>query len=276
MESQLSQAQIPQPPDELFVRQNRKQSAGETVRSYFLEKIECIGGKGIFAYRIGATHPEKCWPTIEGVYALGQVKIVLREFISLCKNPLIGLGVLLYDKNKLMGRFIVIYDKIYEVHVKKMEFLCPTAVATYQFLSNFLIEIGCDKEISEQFAFRVAQMPDMDDAYRYLAQDLATEWEITNNPNKEIDRILHIYLQREKRLGVITKIKTPIQLLKLALLIPKYKKAFIKYQHFIKDMKYDEGDWYWVCMRSEYEYGGIPFETRVAGITQPQRYEYQT
>lgn len=271
MEQQQLHAQIPQPPDTLFVRENRKQTTGETIRGYFIEKIECIGGKGIFIHRVGATYPEKGWPTIEGLYALGQVKMILREFLKLCKSPLIGLGVLLYDRNKLMNQFILIYDKIYEIHVKKIEFLCPTAVATYQFLANFLIETGCDKEVSEQFAFRMAQIPDMDDAYRYLQQDLATEFKSTDNPKKEIERIYQIYIQREKRLFVAPKVKLPFQLLKMLLLFPKYKKAFIKYQHFIQNMKYDEGDWYWVCMRSEYEYGGIPYEKRVEGITEPKR-----
>ena len=101
---------IPEPPKEIFLY--RKDGVlGEGAPIYLLEKIECLVGKGILVHRVGATHPEKGWPTPEALLMLNQVKRSILEFLILLKNPLILLGVILHDKNDLMDRFNSLFLK---------------------------------------------------------------------------------------------------------------------------------------------------------------------
>lgn len=275
------QGQIPQPPDELFVTENVEYSNGEKTRIYFLEKIECIRGKGILVHRVGALYPEKGWPTPEALHELGKVKRLLRESIDLFKFPSLTLGLLFYDKNKLLNQFIILFDNIYRTRSlngakslsRKMEFLCPTAVSMFLFISGFLKDCGYNKDIAEQFAFRIAQIPEMDDAYRYRIQDLASCYEPKNAPRKEIKRLGEIYWEREHEYSARPKIAKVIKLVELLLLVPKYNKAFKKNAHYITGMALDEGDKYWCSLRSEYDYDGKTYEEKQVGLQKPQVYE---
>lgn len=273
MPTDNQQGYIPTPPPELYVRKNRNNTTGEKTRAYILEKIDCKTNEGIFVYRVGATYPEKGWPTPEGLFALNQVKRLIREFLELCKNPLIALGVVTYDKEKLMDQFVVLFDKMYEVHTRKMEFLCPASKNFYLFVSNFLKDCGYSKDGSEQFAFRLAQIPEMDDAYRYRLQDLCTSYDPENAPRNEVKRLGEVYIKREHDGSVKPKIHRIIKLLQIILLVPKYNRAFNNNVKYIKAMSLDEGDKYWCSLRSEYDYDGKTYEEKQEGLIKPQIYE---
>lgn len=260
---------IPTPPSELFVREKRTLTTGEEVPVYMLEKIDCLPQQGILVYRTGATYPEKGWPTPEAIYSLNQIKKIILEFMGLCKNPFILFGLLITDKNVLMRRFNVVFEKVFEVHVLKEEYLCPAARAFYNFVFAVLKDLGFDEEVSKKFAFNLAQILEYDNAYRYRVQDVMTELNINNSLVKEVAKLTKLWSSREKGL-VHLKMKQIITPLSYFLYIPKYKKAVLKNLHILKGMKYDAADWYWCCLRNDYNYSGISLEERQVGIEIPK------
>jgi hypothetical protein len=56
------------------------------------------------------------------------------------------------------------------------------------------------------------------------------------------------------------------------MLIPKYRNAFLNVIRFIKEMEYDDADWYWVCARNDYNYGGLSIEERSKDKKFPKQY----
>jgi len=266
------EVQTPVPPDELYVRERRTATTGERARVFLTDKVEATLDKGILFYHTGATYPKKGWITPEAIYALNQFKRLFMEFLWWLSNPFFALWLVFSNKTKLMQSFNNIFDKIYETYVLKEAYLCPTATHFYRFLASFLVECGYDNQTSHDFAFRLAQIVEADDAYRYLIQDLATEYDVKNSPRSELKRLEGIYIQREERMGVLPKIRQMMRIVQVALLVPKYKRAFKKHSHLIKGMAYDEADWYWVCMRGEYNYGGKSWEDRQIGLVRPQAY----
>ncbi len=273
--------QVPQPPDELFKRDRKQGLLGERAPIYILEKIECTLDKGIQVYRTGATHPEKGWPTPEAVYALNQVKKIIHEFMGLAKNPLVALGLLITDKNTLLHRFNIIFEKVFGAHTIKEEFFCPASRSLYQFLKKVLQELGIDEEIGNTFAYNVSHLIEYDNAYRYRAQDMMSACNfqaLQKNPRKEVLRLIELWRTRESfdSRGVTWKMERLVRPLLSLLYIPKYKKALVNNAKILEGMKYDEGDWYWCCMRGEYEYGGISWEDRQIGLSRPTMYYANT
>ncbi len=279
----MEERQIPGPPAELFERQHRHQTTGETIPLYHLDEdrkpscIECLSGKGMFVYRTNAEYPEKGFPTPEGMYALNQVKRLLVIFSRLCFHPLITLGVALMDKNILMSMYNEMFDKLYETHAYKEIFFCDAARYFNKFLSSFLVDCGFNEEISKGFAFRVSQIVEGDNMYRYRIQDIAGEFNKENNPATEVRRLFGVYSEREETPSMVLKIKRMVVPLQILLLIPKYREAFIKNSHFIEKMKLDDGDYYWASLAGPwnskpngavYNWRGTTWEERMAQIKQ--------
>ena len=264
----MPELQVPAPPPELFVREHRQETTGEVVPLYPLEKIECLAGKGILVYRVDALYPEKGWPQPAQIYALNQVKRIIVEFAGLCSNPLIALGVLFTDKNRLMERFSSLFDKLYETYTIKEEFLCDASRYFYKFLSSFLTDCGFNPEISKAFSLRVAQVVEGDNRYRYRLQDIAGEYR--GGSRQEVTRLFNLYVEREDSKGFIAlKVGKIINLVELFLLIPKYEKAFIKNSYLIKHMALDDGDYYWANQgggdtkpQGNYNFKGLSWEER--------------
>lgn len=260
--------QIPNPPKELFVREHREETTGEVIPLYPLEKIDCISGKGILVYRTEALYPEKGWPQPAQIYALNQIKRMLVEFAGLCSSPFIALGIALTDKNVLMNRFNSLFDKLYETYSIKEEFMCDASRYFNKFLSAFLIDCGFDPEISRNFAFRCAQIVEGDNRYRYRLQDIAGEYK--EGAGREVQRLMMLYSEREDGHLVTAKIRKMVNMVKVLLIIPRYKKAFLKNAYLIKFMAMDDGDWYWANQGGNgkekplgnYNYKGLSWEER--------------
>jgi len=265
------EVRIPTPPPELFVREKRTATTGEQAPIYMLDKIDCVPLQGVLVYRTGATYPEKGWPTPEALYSLNQIKRMILEFMGLCKNPFILLGLLVTDKNTLMRRFNVVFEKVFELHVLKEEFMCPAARAFNNFVFAVLKDLGFEEEVSKKFAFYIAQILEYDNAYRYRVQDVMTALDLNNSLSKEVRRLIELWASREEGF-VHVKMKQIVTPLTYLLYVPKYRRAISKNLHILKDMKYDDADWYWCCMRSDYKYGGISWEDRQIGIVRPQMF----
>ncbi len=270
---------IPKQPPEVFIRKTNH-VAGVTYPAFVLDEqrkpapIEFVEGKGIFVYREGALHPEKGWPYAEQIYAMDIIKRILVELTGMLSNPLLLLGFIFADKNILMRRFNSVFDKAYELpNMYEERFLCDASRYSIKFLSSCLIDCGYNETISRAFSYRISLIVEGDSRYRYVIQDLAGEFDKDAKPRKEIKRLLRIYTEREDAKDLALKIKRMFNLITLLLLIPKYRRAFIKNSYLIPFMRLDDADFYWADIaavgnygikpKANYNYRGKSFEERM-------------
>ncbi len=253
----------------------------EQVWIHSTTHFEMMENVGALRHIEGAKYPMKGIPTPDKVQGVNIIKTLLREFVKY--SPLF----IFVNKNKLFASFNILTNRILKSTVVEHiavphKYLCATSHGVYSIIANFLVNVGVNEEIAENTAYNIAHIFEHDDAWRYRLQDMATECDInaiTDNPTKEIKRLLKIYRVRQnmqynpKFASFLTdKIELLIKPLYILFLIPKFKNAFVQTAYFIKTMEYDDSDWYWVCLRDDYNYGGKTIEERSKGITPPKLY----
>lgn len=257
---------IPQPIPESFENPSKEKQIVNDAVTQILEKIEYKAMQGVFIHVKGGLHPKKGFPTPEAIWAINQVKILIREAI---KFPLL----FVHNKNKLLNSFNFIVNKGMSPYYLKEFYLCPTASAINWIGLIFLVRIGVNQTVASNTAKIFAHVFEYDDAYRYRIQDLANATSseaMAENPRREIKKLMNILRERELYNQVVQpKFEIASKLLLIALLIPKYKKAFIEaIQGQIERMQPDKGDWYWMCMRGDYDFGGLSYAERHKLFTQ--------
>lgn len=260
------------------------QGIKEPVWVHSTTHFEMMENVGALRYIEGATYPAKGIPTPEKVQGVNIIKSIITESIKYA--PLF----IFINKNKLFSSFNRITNRILKSTVTDHiavphQYLCATAHGVYSIIAHFMVNLGVDEEIAENTAYNVAHIFEHDDAWRYRVQDMATEANIDNlfdNPVNEINRLLELYKQRQDRFDDavhhyadtphVGKIRKMVTLVKYALYIPVVRKSFMNTIRFIKSMEYDESDWYWVCFRDDYNYGGKTVEERSRGLVPPKQY----
>ena len=138
----------------------------------------------------------------------------------------------------------------------------------------------------QDFLRTIVLIWEFDNSYRFRGQDVFSELNKDNlriNPRKEIMRLFTIGLQRERAglsekdkealrksgaefFDVAMKWKLILKLLKTVLFFSKdFTKLFADFfnELTIEEFKFDEGDWYWVCERCDYDFGGKSFTERL-------------
>lgn len=249
----------------------------EPVWVHSTTHFEMMENVGALRYIEGATYPAKGIPTPEKIYGVNIIKSIIRE--SAKYAPLF----LFVNKNKLFKSFNTITNRILQSTVVDHitvphKYFCATAHGVYSIIANFLVNIGVDEEIAEKTGYNIAHIFEHDDAWRYRLQDFATIINISDlheNPSKELERAILEVARRQAFGGdnpISTRLKLFIKPIKLVMMLPKYRNAFFNVIRFIKEMEYDESDWYWVCFRDDYNYGGKSVEERSAGLTPPKQY----
>lgn len=227
---------------------------------YLFKKVEAVKGQGMLVSYDGALYPARGFPTQEVFAATYFIKRTIRESL---KFPLL----FLYSKKKLIRSFNLIGFISLENAIHPNYIFCPAAEKIRLMVKTFLKEIGIPEKDANFFAKYIACIFEHDNAYRYRVQDLATEsneLDLLNNPSREIKRLLGIFLERDDNPVVREKFNRFVFFIKIALFFPKYKKAFKKAVLLGLDgLKYDRQDWYWVCQRTDYLYGGLTKEERL-------------
>lgn len=250
--------------------------AKEPVWVYSTSHFEMIENLGAIRYVDGATYPAKGIPTPEKIYGVNIIKTILKE--SARYFPLF----IFFNKNKLCTSFNTITNRILKSTVVEHiavphKYFCPTAHGCYSIIANFLVNIGVDEEIAENTAYNIAHIFEHDDAWRYRLQDIATAINVSDlvdNPQKEMVRINKLFAERSfgNLNPIVKRFENFVFLVRIVLLIPKYKQAFLSIVRFIKEMEYDDADWYWVCARDDYNYGGKTVEERSVGVQLPKQF----
>lgn len=233
-------------------------------------RFELVPYLGALRHVEGATHPAKGIPTPAAVYQLNHIKTFIKE-----ATRYLPVLLLFVSKDKLARSFIEIFDRSFKPYMVERLYLCKSAYQTYRFLTEFFDGIGVGWAQSEELAYRLAHIMEYDDAWRYIAQDLATEsneYELITRPRREIKRLLTLLEERSTKV-VSTKLIKMANIILLLLVIPKYKRAFVHASQYIKGMQFDEADRYWVSFRDDYKFHGKSFEERSKGVKIPPLYE---
>lgn len=241
-----------------------KKVASEQEFTHVLEKVEYVPFQGIMIYCQNALYPKKGFPTVESVFAVNVVKTLTIQFFVL--SPVL----LLFGKDKVLSAYNEIANRAMDGYRLQDFYLCKASYAIFLTIFHFLKAMKVKERIAIVAANNIAHIFEYDDAWRYRLQDLITETsfeELKKNPQKEIDRVLGIYLSRDFCPPINKKVKGFVFGVKLSLRIPFIKRAFINSLH-LDNAKFDEGDWYWVCQRNDYLFGGKTYEERSATITQ--------
>lgn len=253
----------------------------EPVFVYNTTHFEMIEDLGALRHVEGATYPSKGIPMPDSLHSVNIIKSILKEMVRF-------LPILLFiKKDRVLKSFNTVTNRVLKDTVVPHtsvphKYLCPAAFGAYSVISNFLVSLGVNEDIAENTGYNIAQIFQHDDAWRYRLQDVATEIDINKlklSPRKEMQRVLEVFCIRQD-VGenggyenvISIKVKIISKVLSYILLLPKYKKAFISITEHIKVMEYDEADWYWVCLRGDYNYGGKTIQERISGVVIPKKY----
>lgn len=243
---------------------------------------------GIFLYKFGAIptgtdetgrlrlmnivrllYPTKSAFTTDDVIANNVIKRVLVSQIRfLAKNPLSAL--LLLRKKTLeswLKEFYGIGWTVMGSHLLADNRYCLFNRELRKFIETFFIELGFTGELVWRLPKIFITMFEYDDIYRYRVQDTLSETTtelLLAHPAKEIQRLLAISDQRDLRQNTIGKFRAFGRIIRLALLIPRFKKAFTRAIRSIDVTKLhlDEADRYHVLKYKNYDFLGESSEVR--------------
>ena len=249
------------PPKEAFRKANPEISRTLGKQVLFMwDRTELSKQNGIMRWYKDVPYPEKGFPFLEALKAIGLVK---RATTIILKN--VSILKLLSKKRRLaaFGDYCYMADTTLSGYYLEDEYLCPFAKETKKFLTVFLNETGYCTLFADIFSFFVQY----DDNYRYRLQDVLSESSELNfaYPQEEILRLLDISLSRDKT-NFISSVKfyMCVRVINFLLYFPKLRRAFNKALNEIdfKNLKLDEADKYFCLMRGDYDYFGQDFETR--------------
>lgn len=217
--------------------------------------------KGILIYLKGHDYPQKGAATKEAIGAINVAKSAIVGLLGLGVHilPLVGIKRLVRAFNAITWRAVA-------PQVLKYEFLTPTAQATLNFVMTLCVEFGVPFKEAQKTAQTVAAIVEYDSAYRFRLMDVLTESskeQLVGNPRKEVKRLLELNRERDYQ-EVSDKMTRVGRVVTYALLIPKFKKAFVKAikgSQFSK-FKYDAADIYWAYHKRDYQYLGKTYEER--------------
>ena len=228
--------------------------------------------------RVDLLYPEKGYPDPLAVSLNNKVKRYLKEEIMFFsyKWTAIAFSVFLFLPFKIkikvvekwldgwsgFGDFVTLPRRL------EPRYYTEFSRETLNFIYRFLKYLGVSDIIAYKTAWISAEMIERDNAYRWRAEDLATEVILENlikNPQREIERIMGVLKQREKKSQKVVKTAEKFaKLVKITLYHPKIKKAFIQTLKEInfKNFQFDEIDRHQVMKYKGYEFFGIPHEAR--------------
>lgn len=276
----MPEPHIVRPPAHIFERSFAEKSGGDNIVAqtvaaqanvtYVATNID-IKKDGIFIYYKDLKYPTRGWPFPEALWSVNTVKRHLMSLILSIADkslwPVILVFLLLPKKNKIISNFI--YRFTWTAHWSlahcylQPELYSPCCIEIRKFVEVFLKELNIE---DSGFGKVLATLIEYDNAYRYRIEDIMGETSaelLLHNPQKELKRILSIYLEREKS-HIEHKFQAFGNLLIYGMYIPKVKRAFIKAVQEIKfqDLQLDIPDRYHCLIRDGYDYLGLSFEER--------------
>lgn len=212
---------------------------------------------GIKQWLNGASFPSRGYCSPEAMFAACQVK---RLIVVSTKVIIIG------KPSKLLDVFVDWSWKIMSPHIIKYEYLTPVAQELNDITYNFLIQMGFNEIVALRFAKIFSHLIELDNAYRLRVEDmfdLVYKYELAKRPIRTIRYMIRKLSERDSP-DVAIKFKRISWLITLALLIPKVRRSFrfaIEDSNFEK-LQVDDTEFYWMCMREDYKFGGFSNKQR--------------
>lgn len=250
----------------------------ESNEGLFIEKFDWENV--ISVYIKGARHPYKVFVSSQILSATNIVKSLFIESMKVLATPL-ALPIVLSaicSKNALQ-RLLEVFNRqawrVISPYILKDKHLTTTSRELHLLVFMFLFKLGIKEEVADRFASIFQHLIEYDNAYRLRVVDIFSE---TSNsklqkPRKEIARLMNIISIREKYIsdiGLITtkvdkKFKVLVSVMRMGLLVPRFKRAFIEAINTIdiKNLQYDESDLYWTANRKDYLFWGKTYEERM-------------
>lgn len=255
-----------------------EQIKDEAEVGYMVESIEI--NKGLYTHVMGMEYPEKGLAPAQDVFNANIVKKLIIEPARLLKYfaPSILVFLVLPYKfkikviNKILTSFNIIAYRAFSPSILQDQHLTPMAQELKQWMLRFFKELDIDQDVSRDTTELLINVLNFDNAYRYRIQDLFNETTVERikNPRKEFKRLMLINREREAQHQVMVSNKFKLfgTLLSLIFLHPKIKKAYIKSIDGLNLIKLqpDKADWFWMCVRTGYNYFGRTDKERTMDI----------
>jgi hypothetical protein len=250
------------------------------IRYFIFDHAEYPAEGGIYVYYKGMLFPRKGFPTPESTIANDMVKRLLRTmfYIAGTKDMILAyLGLALTPwkfKKRMLFRAIAEWNRtndwILSEHYLKRERYCKTSRGIWIVVSYFLQNLELDEFNSELAAKITANIFEYDDSYRYMLQDIVTEAKrevLIKKPRRELKRLLKIFCERQIDKNTEETVKKFGQILLLAMLHPKIRKAFVcaireSGEIALRVMTLDNADRYHILNRNNYNFLGRTYEER--------------
>ena len=238
-----------------------------------VDKIDYHTSGGIFLYVRGELYPRKGFPFPEVVFATNTAKRMIVSVFKFLASPLLTLPLLgflimpWYSKRKLilhaLGRFQEAADVILGPYYLQDRFWMLPAKELNNFVTLFFRYLGIETRLGDILAMTL----EYDTAYCLRFQDImgCTDAEKMSNPRKEIQRLFDIYCQREPDPLIKAKFGTFVKLIRLVLLVPRIKKAFLKTikEVNIENFWFTEADEYHILSLNGYNFDGKTYLERI-------------
>lgn len=218
-----------------------------------------------------AKFPLRSYVDPEILWALNIVKSNFIESVKIASIFPIIIGVIIasFSTNKIniiLQSFNRQSWRVFSPYILKDKHLTRAVRELQLSIFTFLIEMGIGETNADQFASLFAHIIQYDGAYRLRVADIFNEIDserLYSAPGREIDRITSIIKDRDT-LPVFLKVSKILKLIKYALFIPKIRKAFRKAvsNTNFTNLRMEECDRYWVCMRKDYKFLGLSYDER--------------
>ncbi len=219
-------------------------------------------------YVQGAEFPYESIVLPETLWVTNQAKSIFIEALkfSVKKRYILGtIYTLIFDLKYLLHVFNWVSHRILSPKILKDRHLSVFAIyfqyMVFEFLRHFV-----DEEIADKTSEIVTHMVEHDDAYKQIIKDMfsATDKDKLKNP-KEISRLFKLFRERNNFVPWSDKFKGIAILLRIMLIFPKVKRAYIETINNIniEAMSLTDADMYWSVKKNNYKFMGMTLEERI-------------
>lgn len=247
------------------------QIASEGNTYFQVEGLNCVNEIQLIIK--DALMPWDVYTDRETLFATNQVKSLFIETIKLLTQKQFILGTIytFFDKRELQ-RFTDSFNKqafrILSPYILKDRHLTKTSKELHLNIFTFMYHLGLTETSADKFAEIFVHLIEYDNAYRFRIMDVMDTMtkEEFNTPQQAISKLIGVILRRDW-IGTSDKYLRILKLVRLALYLPKVRKAFdaLVENMTIENLQTTDDDRYWMCLD-----GGYPF----MGMTVGEREQY--
>lgn len=275
---------VSKPPLEIFdgVSVIRQEQGEEAIPGDYFEKVEYPEEGGVFVHYYDHPYPFKGHPFPEAVDAIMMPKKAIVATMHFVKRHPVFTAILLLLPQFITRRYfrsaieLFVGDCIREVirpyllsDEKKRWNRCVLEIRRAASKALLETKLPWWKKFIPIFIDIISAIIEWDNAYRYRLEDIFGEFDkaaFIRNPSKEIDRLIKIWVQRERGWHEYKgKLITMAAALRLLLFfVPGLRRFFCAFAEELdlEKVRLDEADRYYCLVRPDYDADGEPITVR--------------